>query len=751
MTLAVDPEVQALARQIADLEDQVRALSTARQISRSTVPVHDGTGVVDMLVPDALGRGVTAATELPKVRAELEAASAQLKAAQADLDLRLDDADKQLQGARDRLAAAEQELLATIVSSLSTQRNPDQPNAWLRAWLWDNPTAEGFIPSYADILGKTANSDYITDYRLTEAGEFNLGDNYLGMLRTLVRVTATTQIAFDFYHDDACRIYVDGVSRYATAAAAWGTKASASFSLSAGWHVIDILWSERAGGDGIYGMAPSIRSQVTEMCAPVSPQSTAADAAQALATAATADGRVTVSANAPTTANGTGKPVGAVWFRKSGSDFIGAWEWSGSEWQSRTFTDAVLASLDVAKLSAGTANIGTAVAQKIAAASGQFIELDVSKLVAIEGVLDEAVINKLWADVVVQRMSIADEFIGENAIISGAITTEKLAANAVTADKIVANAITTEKLAADAVTADKIVANAITGDKIAANAIDGKTITGALIRTAASGQRVETEANRLRFYGGNGATGGYIQGRENGASGGLLALTADADPTTATGILIGQHNLPQGGSAYARAETLWVDELYVGPGATEARQLLERIPGQVDPTSVVGATLTADGTVIPTPGASTIRLDGIFTSKYRIYRVDWVMNLTGEAATTLRLTLDGIAYTGATYNNQRLTATGGSTAGLSEVTQTSWPGAGILGPFLAGSWEFTNPNNFGPKFLKSDTMRAPGSAMALDRGWLGDRDSTAFDGIEFSINGQSITGSASFMRIRGIA
>ena len=61
------------------------------------------------------------------------------------------------------------------------------------------------------------------------------------------------------------------------------------------------------------------------------------------------------------------------------------------------------------------------------------------------------------------------------------------------------------------------------------------------------------------------------------------------------------------------------------------------------------------------------------------------------------------------------------------------------------------PAHYGPKFLKSDTMRAPGSAMALDRGWLGDLDSTAFDGLEFSINGQSITGNASFMRIRGIA
>lgn len=60
-------------------------------------------------------------------------------------------------------------------------------------------------------------------------------------------------------------------------------------------------------------------------------------------------------------------------------------------------------------------------------------------------------------------------------------------------------AITTPKLVAGAVTADKVGAGEITGVKIAGDAIDGKTITGALIRTAATGMRIELSTSTLRI------------------------------------------------------------------------------------------------------------------------------------------------------------------------------------------------------------------------------------------------------------
>ncbi len=79
-------------------------------------------------------------------------------------------------------------------------------------------------------------------------------------------------------------------------------------------------------------------------------------------------------------------------------------------------------------------------------------------------------------------------------IVSGAVTTDKLAANAVNADKLAANsvnaskivtgAITADKLAANSVTAVKIAAGTITSDKVAAGQFKGYVFTGAIFQSS---------------------------------------------------------------------------------------------------------------------------------------------------------------------------------------------------------------------------------------------------------------------------
>ena len=77
---------------------------------------------------------------------------------------------------------------------------------------------------------------------------------------------------------------------------------------------------------------------------------------------------------------------------------------------------------------------------------------------------------------------------------------------AVTSAKVRASAITAGKIATGAITAGKIAANAVRADEIAAGAIDGKIITGATVRTAASGARVQLNTLGIRAYDAAGAT-----------------------------------------------------------------------------------------------------------------------------------------------------------------------------------------------------------------------------------------------------
>lgn len=91
-----------------------------------------------------------------------------------------------------------------------------------------------------------------------------------------------------------------------------------------------------------------------------------ADANNALLTASTADGRVTVSPDAPVAGDGDGKALGSVWFRRSaGGMFIGVWEWTALGWVSRQLDNATIASLDAAKIDTGFLNAARIAANTI--------------------------------------------------------------------------------------------------------------------------------------------------------------------------------------------------------------------------------------------------------------------------------------------------------------------------------------------------------------------------------------------------
>ena len=93
-------------------------------------------------------------------------------------------------------------------------------------------------------------------------------------------------------------------------------------------------------------------------------------------------------------------------------------------------------------------------------------------------------------DVTMYRMT------GHTLIQNGAITTDKIAVGAITAESGIIGS-----LDANVITVGKIM-----GNQLDADAINGKTITGATIRTASSGSRVELTHNGLKQYNSLGAT-----------------------------------------------------------------------------------------------------------------------------------------------------------------------------------------------------------------------------------------------------
>jgi len=84
-------------------------------------------------------------------------------------------------------------------------------------------------------------------------------------------------------------------------------------------------------------------------------------------------------------------------------------------------------------------------------------------------------------------------------IIAGEITGNEIHGRTIKAGHIIAGQITGYEIHGRTIKAGHIIAGQITGYEISATAINGKTITGATIRTAASGRRVQLSKGGLSF------------------------------------------------------------------------------------------------------------------------------------------------------------------------------------------------------------------------------------------------------------
>ncbi|GGL83567.1 hypothetical protein [Glutamicibacter protophormiae] len=155
--------------------------------------------------------------------------------------------------------------------------------------------------------------------------------------------------------------------------------------------------TDKAATDAAAAAAQAAQAAANAQSAAGSAQATANSAL----TMAGTKGKVFYSASTP---SGTGTAEGDLWRRVDGSkNVIGEWYWSGSAWVSSQITTSAIANLDVGKLTVGTGVIADLVAQSIAASTAAFQTVDVKNLFVTTGTMTEAVINKLWSDVVMSR------------------------------------------------------------------------------------------------------------------------------------------------------------------------------------------------------------------------------------------------------------------------------------------------------------------------------------------------------------
>ena len=155
--------------------------------------------------------------------------------------------------------------------------------------------------------------------------------------------------------------------------------------------------------------------------------------------------------------------------------------------------------ITVDKLAANSVTTEKLVADAVTAAKLAADSVQARNIVALAITADKLAANsvttaklKVTEDMTVALLNVHKIQAGD--IVSGAITTaklaagavnaDKLAANSVNADKLTANSVTVDKLAANSVTAVKIAAGTITSDKVAAGQFRGYVFTGAVFQSS---------------------------------------------------------------------------------------------------------------------------------------------------------------------------------------------------------------------------------------------------------------------------
>jgi hypothetical protein len=207
----------------------------------------------------------------------------------------------------------------------------------------------------------------------------------------------------------------------------------------------------------------------------------AATTAAAAATAAAAEATTAATA-AQTTANGknkivrstadatgtTGYTAGDLWWKmastSSASNVLDQWTFDGTTWNKNALTNAVIATLDAAKITTG------------------YLAADRIEAASIAG-------TKISAGTI-QAVNIEAGTITGAKIAAETITAGNIAVGTITADQIASATITAAEIAGETITAAEIAADSITVDRLTAG-----TLTAFTLRTSSGARRVTISAS----------------------------------------------------------------------------------------------------------------------------------------------------------------------------------------------------------------------------------------------------------------
>lgn len=172
----------------------------------------------------------------------------------------------------------------------------------------------------------------------------------------------------------------------------------------------------------------------------------------------------------------------------------------------------------------------------------------------------------------------------------------------------------------------------------------------------------------------------------------------------------------------------------------------------IRPSSVVNAVANSDGSVSANNGATTFSLNGVFSSRFRKFRIEMFSWRSASSNEFFRLRNSGADYSGAQYNHSSVEGNGTTASSAGSTTATEFPLNAGAGERSWGHLDVLHPALNSHKGLETDV--ASGTTIrvkAVRAGWISGQDATIFDGITFLITGGPTYLAGGWVKVYGLA
>ncbi|WP_461634950.1 zinc ribbon domain-containing protein [Glutamicibacter soli] len=186
-----------------------------------------------------------------------------------------------------------------------------------------------------------------------------------------------------------------------------------------------------------------------------------------------------VSTAAPTLADGSGRPINAIWTRidASGNE-IGYWRWTASGWAAMAMTATVIPNLSAAKITSGTIATARLDAAALAVAIASIIELNADRITSGKIAAAQIDVANLAAEIatVIQ--------LNAGSITAGTLSTDRLDANAVAAKVATVIQLNASRITAGTINTARLNVSEIAAQVASVIQLNADRITAGTIATA---------------------------------------------------------------------------------------------------------------------------------------------------------------------------------------------------------------------------------------------------------------------------